>query len=277
MLSFASSSRKLQSFKRSWKSDTPAGRYAADAGTNVDHFKRHVELFAGRNAAKIYDKHFARWIRRLCQHDQNADYFPFALNTTLPIAKSPESPMFIRAIRQVCEQTTLKLFPTLSRNHPERHPTCQSIAVVVLPAVSASGRLHYHGWIRVPKAASQKRASILIRQDGNPSSIIGSEGLAEFVKALVYDADAPFRTSGRHFTSFWIQHKDGHAQPTSANDSTGEFPYLRKTADGEMRQWTWTEFIPTLVLARVLKSIRQQRQMRAQQIKQTRKQPYSAA
>lgn len=272
MLSFTSTPRKIHSFNRNKNSsNAPAGQYAADAGTNVEQFKNYIELFSGPNAAKIYGRHFARWIRRLCQCDEHADYFPFALNTTLPIAKSPESPVFIRAIRQVCEQTTLKLFPTLSRKHPERHPARLSIAVVVLPSVSASGRLHYHGWIRIPRAASQEPASILIRQDGNLTSINCSEALAAFVNALVYDVDAPFRTSGRHFTSFWVQHKNGDAQPAGPN-SNEAFRYLRKSADKEIREWTRTEFIPTLVLRKVLNSIQQDRMIRAREINLTRKQ-----
>jgi hypothetical protein len=228
----------------------PAGFRSPDAGTNVDRIHRTLESFAGPNSLKNYYRSWARWIREFIEQDDNADYFAFSLNSRLLTIAT-----CVRAIRNACEASTIQLFPTLSRRHPERHPASLSVAVILLPAVSASGRQHLHGWIRIPKAAPHTPTPVPIRVKGVLTHVVAPEALATFVKTLVYDVNAPFRTTPWCSTSFWLDHIDGQVRSTTE----GAFRYLLRTADRELRQWNEIEFVPTLVFSRLTDAIERKR------------------
>ncbi len=221
-----------------------AGQFSPDQGTNVNHVAQYLSNFAGPNAAALNHRAVADWVRESVEHDRAADYYSFALNTTLP-----GSAKFIPAFRQASQTATVRLFPSFSRSHPERHDAMSSVGVIVIPAVSASGRLHFHGWIRMPCSASQTPKRLGIFENGVRIAIQAPEGLVTLVDTLVYDNDAPFNARSAGFTSLWIAHRDGQAVSTRTNGFG--FKYLLKTADGELRMWSEAEFIPKMVFARV--------------------------
>lgn len=249
-----------------------AGGLSPNDGCNGFKIAEYVRLLGGVNNAAEYGRNFASFVRRLIRLDTTADYYAFVLNTTLPIAKNREKNphAFIAALRRACERTTVHLFPIFSKSHPERHdPNC-SVGVIFVPSISASGAVHYHGWIRVPHAASQVLQAVAIHTDGVRHHIDAPEALAAFVKRLVEDTGAPFAPDGKCSTSLWLSHRDGLAVPTGRGFRPFDFKYLQKTADGELRQWAESDFVPALVFKSRTKSIAADRARRANRLRQER-------
>lgn len=178
--------------------------------------------------------------------------------------------MFVPDFRQACERSTVRLFPGFSRRHPKRHDAQSSVGVIVLPAVSASGRLHFHGWIRIPHQASQTPQRLTVSEDGRPLAIVAPEALVVVARALVSDKDAPFGPWWGHSTSLWIANRDGHASSTRISGCG--FSYLRKKADHELRMWSKVEYIPELVFTRVEEVSRTRRNDRVHQLREQRRQ-----
>lgn len=241
-----------------------AGHASPDLGTNVEHLAHYLSQFAGPNTAARFNRAAAQAVRQCMRQDDTADYYTFSLNTTVPGTNQ-----LVRAFRQACERATVRLFPTFSKSHPERHHPQSSIAVIVLPAVSASGRVHYHGWIRIPRNAPQALQRLWIQERGRSLAIESPEALAAFARALTADVHALFHPTRWYSTSLWIANRDGRAASTGT-EGFG-LNYLLKTADYELRQWADVEFVPTRVLGPVMETGQARRHERATELREQRR------
>lgn len=241
-----------------------AGHSSPDPGTNVDLMADYLSLFPGRNAAARFHERAARGVRQRMRQDGTADYYTFSLNSTVPGLNQ-----FVRGFRQACERATVRLFPNFSKSHPERHDPQSSIAVIVLPAVSASGRLHFHGWVRIPRTAPQTPGRLWIHEQGHLRVVDAPEAIVTFVDALVAAPDAPFCPGQRYYTSLWVANRDGRAASTGT-EGFG-LKYLMKTGDYEVRQWADVEFVPTHVLGPVVEEGQARRHERARELRERRR------
>jgi hypothetical protein len=237
--------RKIPSNRR------PSGQSSPSSGTHVREIAEYLTQFDSRHAAAEYSRGYADWLQKLMVTDTVADYYPFALNSTLPIATNRNERQFLAALCKACERATVTLFPTFSRSHPERHDPSSSVLIIVIPAISASGAVHYHGWIRIPNAASQVLQPVAIHTNGRRHHIDAPEALGVVVRALMDDTDAPFRPHQKYVTSLWVQHLEGLAVPSGRWFPAYELAYLRNTADGELRLWTECSWVPDLVFSRL--------------------------
>jgi len=244
-----------------------AGHASPDLGTNVQQIAEYLSNFAGPNSAKRHHWNKAYWVRRYIRRDDTADYYCFDLNTTVGL---PGTTLIVPGFRQACERATVRLNPSFSKSHPERHDPQSSVGVILLPAVSASGRLHPHGWIRIPRSASQALRPVCIQVKGVDRVIQAPEALATFVHLLVDYIGAPFRPQRwGQTTSLWIANRDGRAASTRIDGLM--LSYLLKTADNELRKWDDLEFIPHKMFVRMEDQIQARRDDRALHVRAQRR------
>lgn len=200
------------------------------------------------------DGDYAGWIREVQDRDRHARYFPFSLSSSVPMAAfdTPSCQRQRRTVfRNACQRATVSTFPTFSKSHPERNDPRQSVAVIVLPAISATGTLHYHGWFRIPVDAPGSYEPIQIEQNNRPIIITAPVALAAVSRHLVTGTDAPFR-NGKYHTSFWLANDGTTARDDSFYPKTDKpFAYLVQRKDGERRLWDQIEFLPPLVFQRL--------------------------
>lgn len=231
----------------------PAGSQSLDAGTNVTEWADYIRTFPTPSDLPKYHASYAGWIRDLRNQDDTGLYFNFALSTKQPQIRGRQgNQAMYKPWRKVSERTTTRFFPSCSKRHPERHPPELSFGAIVVPCFNASGMIHDHGWCRIPVDACDGTMNIEIRVRGQKQIITGPRGLGEFVYALVYAKDAPFRDTS---TSLWIHHVNGEARCDTESDPDPGFTYLTKTADFELRQWGKAELIPTFVFKRLLNPV----------------------
>lgn len=224
-----------------------AGSQTSDPGTNEKDFIKYGSFFAGRNMKAGYDQTFAAWTHELRINDLGGLYYNFVLRTTAATAAWTHKAIY-KHFRRICEKSTVRAFPHFSKSHPQRHPADQSFGVIVVPANSASGVLHDHGWIRIPRAADLSPRNVWIHDHNQRKQISAPKALADFVNEVLYGDRSPFSGFG---TSLWIHHVNGRAQCDTEHDPGPGFSYLLKTADGEIRQWANAEHVPNLVFKRL--------------------------
>jgi hypothetical protein len=232
---------------------TPAGTQTPEPGTNFQAVREYQSLFTGPNGLTQYHDAYSAWTRRLRINDRGGLYFHFALRTSAGFAAwTHNSATLFRAFRQACEQVTLQAFPHFSKSHPQRHPADQSFGMIVVPAISASGMIHDHGWIRVPVTADVRPCDFDIDENNRPLTISGPTALGQFVSEILFSPHSPYRGRG---TSLWIHHVDRQAQCDTQSDPDPGLTYLRKVADGELRQWANAEHVPHLVFRRLYQTV----------------------
>lgn len=156
----------------------------------------------------------ARMIR-----DATGIYIPFVLNGLVEAAAATASDTAAqrrRRLTDVCESATLAMNPSFSKSHPTRHRAADSVGIIVLPATTAAGTQHLHGFLRLPRSHPHAR---------------------QVVAAALMTA---FQTR-----NLWMNDVSELQQDCASLD------YLAKTWKTETRHWEDLEFVPAHVFARL--------------------------
>lgn len=159
---------------------------------------------------------WTRWLKQHLHDDVYGRYVAFSLNT------------------QYRKETLSQKFST-------RCP--DGVFVFLLPAVSRAGRIHYHGFIRVPV----ERIEAL--QDWTPA-VICQQGchytirVPRIIRNLLWNSHTKNEES-----AFGNLHLDNHDEHLSlitygSGGSQKILNYWNKTRDGEVRMFSEGEFIP---------------------------------
>ena len=151
--------------------------------------------------------------------DATGTYIPFVLNGMVEAETATASDAAAqrrRRLTDVCESATLALNPTFSKSHPRRHVSADSVGVIVLPATTAAGTQHLHGFLRLPRSHPHARSVV--------------------AAALM----STFQTR-----NLWMNDVSELEQDGASLD------YLAKTWKTETRHWEDLEFVPAHVFARL--------------------------
>jgi hypothetical protein len=225
------------------------------SGTNAGAFQRYAEGFLGPNSRRRYASLMAGWVATIIRSDHAGVYFPFALTYTGLLSPSGGITRFFHA----CVDASRNIFPELSRSNSRRHHSDKSVGVIVIPCVSASGLIHWHGFIRIPALAMKgtpDAVSFVIQDDTVHTLISGPHALRTFAATL----RDQFHPHPGVSTSLWIENQtpsDGRRQEAAdhiryPHVCHRSLAYLQNTADGEVRDWTGTAFLPHAVFRRVV-------------------------
>ena len=149
--------------------------------------------------------------------DMSGTYVPFALNGMVEErAATDTAAERRRRLTDVCESATLALNPSFSKSHPTRHRAADSVGIIVLPATTAAGTQHLHGFLRLPRSHPHARQVV--------------------AAALM----STFQTR-----NLWMNDVSELEQDGASLD------YLAKTWKTETRHWEDLEFVPAHVFARL--------------------------
>ena len=151
--------------------------------------------------------------------DTTGIYIPFVLNGLVEARSVTDSDAIAqrrRMITNVCESATLALNPLFSKAHPTRHKAADSVGMIVLPATTASGSQHLHGFLRLPRAHPHAR---------------------QVVAACLMST---FQTRNLWMSDLTELQQDG-----------ASLEYLAKTWKQEHRDWDSLEFVPSHVFVRL--------------------------
>ncbi len=223
-----------------------------DPGNSTSRAQPYLHLFTTSADRHQQHHHISRWFRDIRLQDTQAHYFRFALNTSLPRARQlVQSHALYQPFRAACEQATCDLASGRHRRHPDRHPPERTVGAIVVPAYNASGRVHFHGWIRIPTIAIADTCEIPIDEHGQGLPIVGPVALSHWVHHLIGHQDAPFHASWPYLTSLWIHHEHQHAVPDDAHTPDAAETYLEQSRDGELRMLADAELVPTRLFARL--------------------------
>ena len=163
------------------------------------------------------------WIQsieaRMFKDTTTGIYIPFVLNGLVEeraVTADDAAAQRRRMITNVCESSTLALNPTFSKSHPTRHRAANSVGMIVLPATTAAGTQHLHGFLRLPKAHPHAR---------------------QVVAACLMST---FQTR-----NLWMNDVSELAQDSAS------LKYLSKTWKAETRHWDALEFVPSYLFVRL--------------------------
>ena len=149
--------------------------------------------------------------------DATGTYIPFVLNGMVEErAATDTAAERRRRLTDVCESATLAMNPSFSKSHPTRHRAADSVGIIVLPATTAAGTQHLHGFLRLPRSHPHAR---------------------QVVAAALMTA---FQTR-----NLWMNDVSELQQDCASLD------YLAKTWKTETRHWEDLEFVPAHVFARL--------------------------
>ena len=151
--------------------------------------------------------------------DTTGTYTPFVLNGLVEnraVTADDASAQRRRMITNVCESATLALNPKFSKSHPTRHRAANSVGMIVLPATTAAGTQHLHGFLRLPRAHPHAR---------------------QIVAACLM---SNFQTRNLWMSDLTELQQDG-----------ASLDYLAKTWKQEHRDWDSLEFVPSYLFVRL--------------------------
>ena len=151
--------------------------------------------------------------------DATGTYTPFVLNDLVEERAATDSDAAARRrrmITNVCESSTLAMNPLFSKAHPTRHKAADSVGMIVLPATTAAGTQHLHGFLRLPRAHPHAR---------------------QVVAACLMST---FQTR-----NLWMNDVSELKQDGASLD------YLAKTWKQEHRDWDSLEFVPSYLFVRL--------------------------
>jgi hypothetical protein len=225
------------------------------AGTNFDSFWQYAEMFPGPNARRIDAALRAAWIGSVIEKDHAGLYYPFSLSYTGLIAPAEGMKRFFRA----SVNASMETFGDLSRSDSKRHHSDKSFGVIVLRCISASGLVHWHGFIRMPLLAINGVLddAVIAIEDHNERLTITGPSALRTMNLTLRDQFHP-RPGVSMSLGIGNQAHDGERHPRAADHrryphvTSGWLTYLQGTADGEVRDWRDLEFLPHAVFKRVL-------------------------
>ena len=149
--------------------------------------------------------------------DLSGTYVPFALNGMVEErAATDTAAERRRMLTNVCESATLAMNPSFSKSHPTRHRAADSVGIIVLPATTAAGTQHLHGFLRLPRSHPHAR------------SVVAACLMSTFQTRNLWMSDL-----------------------TELQQDGASLDYLAKTWKTETRHWEDLEFVPAHVFARL--------------------------
>ena len=180
-------------------------------------YRDDITTAATRQSHRTVVTEWKRFLEARMFKDLSGTYVPFALNGMVEErAATDTAAERRRMLTNVCEIATLALNPTFSKSHPTRHRASSSCGVIVLPATTAAGSPHLHGFLRLPKSHPHARQVV--------------------AAALM----STFQTR-----NLWMNDVSELQQDGSSLD------YLAKTWKQEHRDWDSLEFVPAYLFVRL--------------------------
>ena len=219
-------------------------------GSNRQFRRQYNQQFRNFTARDQIAAEMAKWLDDIIAADTAGVYVPIVLTFSTPLSLVEVRRRFFHA----AVDTSRTVFPELSRSNSDRHPVEKSVGVILLPAMSADGLMHYHGFVRLPVLALPPDAPpvpITIHESSALKIIEGPRALLVFVKRLRHY----FHPHRGRSTSIWLGNhapRDG-ARAEAADHrrypqiATGQLSYLQNAPDGEVRQWTDADCTPKAV------------------------------
>ena len=219
-------------------------------GTNRQFRRQYNQQFRSFTERDQTAAGMAKGLELVITADTAGAYISFVLTFSTPLSLVEVRRRFTHA----CWDTSRKLFPELSHSNSDRHPAEKSVGVILLPAMSADGLWHYHGFVRLPLLALPPDAppvAITIHESSALKIIEGPTALLAFVKRL----RRYFHPHRGRSTSLWVGNhapRDG-ARAEAADHRrypqivAGALTYLQNFADGEVRALIDTDFLPKAV------------------------------
>ena len=188
------------------------------AAANARH-RDDITTAATRQNQRDVVAGWKRFLEARMIRDATGIYIPFVLNGLVEAAAATASDTAAqrrRRLTDVCESATLAMNPSFSKSHPTRHRAADSVGIIVLPATTAAGTQHLHGFLRLPRSHPHAR---------------------QVVAAALMTA---FQTR-----NLWMNDVSELQQDCASLD------YLGKTWKQEHRDWDSLEFVPAHVFARL--------------------------
>ena len=201
---------------RATASRAQSEKRTAEANTR---YRDDITTAATRQTQRDVVTGWKRFLETKMLMDVTGTFIPFVLNGMVEADTATASDTAAqrrRMLTNVCESATLALNPTFSKSHPTRHRTADSVGMIVLPATTAAGTQHLHGFLRLPRSHPHARSVV-----------------------------AACLMSTLQTRNLWMNDVSELAQDGASLD------YLSTTWKQEHRDWDSLEFVPAHVFARL--------------------------
>ena len=213
---------------RTARSQTPRLRASASRSAtqseqrNAEANARHrddLTTAATRQTQRDVVAGWKRFLESKMLMDITGTYIPFVLNGMVEAETATASDTAAerrRRLTDVCESATLAMNPSFSKSHPRRHVSADSVGIIVLPATTAAGTQHLHGFLRLPRSHPHAR------------SVVAACLMSTFQTRNLWMSDL-----------------------TELQQDGASLDYLAKTWKTETRHWEDLNFVPSHVFARL--------------------------